>query len=49
MNGGVMGEGWDESKSMGDFVRGEGFSRLGGGDWEGLFEGLLPFFFPGVR
>ena len=44
-----MGEGWDESKSMGDFVRGEGFSRLGGGDWEGLFEGLLPFLFPGVR
>ena len=47
--GGVMGEGWDESKSMGDFVRGEGFSRLRGGDWEGLFEGLLPFLFPGVR
>ena len=46
---GVMGEGSDESESIVDFVRGEGFSRLGGGDWEGLFEGLLPFLFPGVR
>ena len=44
MSGGVRGEGWEESKSMGDFVRGEGFSRPGGGDWEGL----LPLF-PGVR
>ena len=34
---------------MGDFDPGEGISRQGGGDWEGLFEGLLPFLSPEVR
>ena len=33
MSGGVMGEGWEDSKSVGYFDRGEGFSRLGEGDW----------------
>ena len=44
-----MGECWEDSRSVGDFDRGEGFSRLEGGDWEGLFGGLLPFLSPGVR
>ena len=45
MSGGVVGECWEDSRSVGDFDCGEGFSGLGGGDWEGL----LLFLSPGVR
>ena len=37
MSGGVVGECWEVSGSVGDFDGGKRFSGLGGGDWEGLF------------
>ena len=50
---GVGGEGfggcWEGSRSVGDFDPGEGISRQGGEDGEGLFEGLLPFLSQEVR